>query len=122
MEFITDKNVSLNVQHAFDGFILNKIPLVKKLKMREYAMFKATYGGLDAANNPLNNSALYHFPTDANGQSLTYGFGKTPYMEAGFGIGNIFKILRIDFTRRLDYLDHANVSKWRVQGELLFDF
>lgn len=85
-------------------------------------MFKAVYGGLDAANNPLSNPSVYAFPTDANGQSLTSGFKNQPYMEAGFGIGNIFKVFRIDVTRRLNYLDNPNTSKWRVQGEIQFDF
>lgn len=53
----------------------------------------------------------------------TYNFiDGTPYMEAGFGISNIFKIIRIDAVRRLNYLDHPNVSKWRIQGQFLFDF
>ena len=43
-------------------------------------------------------------------------------MEAGFGIGNIFKVFRVDVTRRLNYLDNPNTSKWRVQGEIIFDF
>ena len=123
LEFISDKYAYLNVEHAFDGFILNKLPLIKKLKWREYAMFKAVYGGLDATNDPTTNPSVYRFPTDANGQSLTSGFkNNVPYMEAGFGIGNIFKVFRIDVTRRLNYLDNPNTSKWRVQGEILFDF
>ncbi len=122
LEFISDKYAFLNVEHAFDGFFLNKIPLIKKLKWREFTMFKAVYGGLDAANNPATNPSVFSFPTDANGQSLTYSFNKQPYMEAGFGIGNIFKVFRVDVTRRLNYLDNPNTSKWRVQGEIQFDF
>jgi hypothetical protein len=122
LEFISDKYAFLNVEHAFDGFILNKIPLIKKLKWREYIMFKAAYGGLDDANNPMKNNAIYRFPTNDAGQSLTYNMDKKPYMELGFGIGNIFKVFRVDATRRLNYWDNANVSKWRFQGELIFDF
>ncbi len=122
LEFISDKYAFLNVEHAFDGFILNKIPLIKKLKWREYAMFKAAYGGLEDANNPLTNNSLYRFPTNDVGQSLTYPMSKQPYMELGFGVGNIFKVFRVDVTRRLNYLDNANTSKWRVQGEIIFDF
>ncbi len=122
LEFISDKYVCLNVEHAFDGFILNKVPWVKKLKLREYTMFKAAYGDLDIMNNPRLNPSVYRFPTDENGQSLTYNFNQQPYLEVGFGIGNIFKLLRIDVTRRLNYLDHPNISKWRIQGEILFSF
>ncbi len=123
LEFISDKHVTLVVEHAFDGFILNKIPLIKKLKLREFATFKAAYGGLDKANDPSQNPSVYRFSTDAKRQKLTYNFiDGTPYMEAGFGISNIFKILRIDAVRRLNYLDHPNVSKWRIQGQFLFDF
>jgi hypothetical protein len=123
LEFISDKYASLNVEHVFDGFFLNKIPLLKKLKWREVASFKAVYGGLDAANNPATNPSLFRFPTDANGQSLTSNFtANKPYMEAGFGITNIFKVLNINVTRRINYLDNPNTSKWRVQGEVLFNF
>ena len=89
---------------------------------REFVMFKAVYGGLDAVNNPTTNPSVYRYPTDASGQSLTYDFGKQPYMELGFGIGNIFKVFRIDVTRRLNYLDNPNTSKWRIQSEIQFGF
>ena len=86
-------------------------------------MFKAVYGVLDATKNSNTNPSIYRFPTYANGQSLTSGFkNNVPYMEAGFGIGNIFKVFRVDVTRRLNYLDNPNTSKWRVQGEIIFDF
>ncbi len=123
LEFISDKYVSLNVEHAFDGFVLNKIPLIKKLKWREYVTFKAVYGGLDAVNNPTTNPSVFRFPTDKLGRSLTYDFAPNkPYMEMGFGIGNIFKMVRIDVTRRLNYLENPHTTKWRIQGQLLFDF
>lgn len=122
LEFISDKYAFLNVEHAFDGFILNKIPLIRQLKWREFMMFKAVYGGLDAANNPATNPSVYRFPTDAKEQSLTYNFDKKPYVEVGFGISNIFKVLRVNVTRRLNYLDHPNASKWGVSGQILFDF
>ncbi len=123
LEFISDKYVSFNAEHAFDGFILNKIPVVKKLKWREFAIFKAVYGGLDESNNPRMNPSVFRFPTDRQGKSLTFDFAPNkPYMEAGFGIGNIFKMIRLDVTRRLNYLENPHTTKWRLQGQLLFDF
>ncbi len=119
LEFISDKYVGVNIEHSFDGFFLNKIPLIKKLKGREFATFKAVYGSLDAVNDPNKNATLYSFPTDATtGKSLTYNFNKTPYMEASIGIGNIFKVIRIDVVRRINYLDNPNVSKWRIVADI----
>jgi Family of unknown function (DUF5686)/CarboxypepD_reg-like domain len=121
LEFISDKYASINIEHAFDGFFLNKIPLIKKLKWREFATFKALYGGLDTSNDPNQNNNVYRFPTNPiTGQSLTYSFDKMPYMEASIGIGNIFKVARIDVVRRLSYLDHTDVSKWRIAMDINF--
>ncbi len=121
LEFISDKYASINVEHAFEGFFLNKIPLIKKLKLREFVTFKAVYGGLDAANNPALNNTLYAFPTDqTTGKSLTYDFGKAPYMEASLGFGNIFKVVRIDVVHRLNYLENPNVSAWRIAADINF--
>jgi hypothetical protein len=121
LEFISDKYASVNIEHAFEGFFLNKIPLIKKLKFREFVTFKAVYGGLDAANDPAKNTGLYAFPIDATtGKSLTYNFGKAPYMEASFGIGNIFKVGRIDVVRRINYLENPNVAPWRIALDINF--
>ena len=83
-----------------NGFFFNKIPLLKELKWREVASFKAIYGGLDNENNPSLHPALYQFPVTSTGQPLTYALGNTPYMEGSVGIENIFKIVRLDLVRR----------------------
>ena len=123
MEFLSDKYVSLNMTHYFNGFFLNKIPLIKKLKLRELVTFKAIYGGLDADNLPHRNPKLYEFPLHASGQQQVFSFqeGK-PYMEASVGVSNIFKLLRVDLIRRLNYYDHPNVSQYGVRLKLKFEF
>lgn len=122
LEFVSDKYVSFTMTHQFDGFIFNKIPIIKKLKLREVFTFRAIYGGLDDDNKPSGKTS-YRFPEDSTGRKLTYTFeGGVPYMEASVGVANIFKILRVDFIKRLNYLDHPNVSEYAIRLKLRFEF
>lgn len=120
LEFVSDKYVSLNIDHSFNGFFLNKVPLLKKMKLREIVTFKAIYGGLGDNNNPAYNTGLFRFPVNRNNVPLTYTLEKKPYIEASVGLSNIFRIFRVDLIRRFTYLDHPNVSSlgFRVQFRL----
>ncbi len=122
LEFVSDKTVEVNIDYHMYGFIFNKIPLLKKLKLREVAGFKMIYGGLRDENRPQNNPDQFRFPTDKYGNTTTFSLEKQPYMEASVGIENIFNLLRVDVVRRLNYLDHPNVSEWGVRGRINFDF
>ena len=123
MEFVSDHYVALNADHFFNGFFFNKIPLLKKLKLREVITGKALYGGLRDENNPDKNPSTFKFPIDnTTGQPTTYTLNKTPYAEVSVGIANIFKLLRVDLVKRLTYLDHPNVTKWGVRTFVKFDF
>ena len=115
LEFVSDHYASLYVDHTFSGFFLNKVPLLKSLKLREYVSFKAIYGGVRAENNPANDPNLLQFPTNSAGIPTTYTFDKVPYVEGSVGVGNIFKILRLDAVRRFNYLDHPNAPKFGVR-------
>lgn len=115
LEFVSDHYAGINVTHCFSGFFLNKIPLLDRLKWREFLSFKILYGGLRSENNPAYNPALYKFPVETSGAPLTYGLGNTPYIEAGVGIGNIFKLIRVDLIRRFTYLDHANAGAYGLR-------
>ncbi len=118
MEFISDRYVAINMDHNFYGFFLNKIPLVRKLKLRESASFKMLYGAVTPTNLPSEGSGLYRFPTYPDGSPISYTLAAKPYIEAGIGIGNIFKVLRIDLVRRFTYLDHPGAPKYGVRGML----
>jgi hypothetical protein len=122
LEFVSDQYASLHIDHTFNGFIFNKIPLIKKTKLREFVTFKALYGKVRDENMPYSNPDLLRFPADANGTPLTYTLENKPYMEASVGIGNIFKFFRIDLVKRLTYLDHPNVSDLGIRGRFKFDF
>ncbi|PAC28639.1 hypothetical protein BWI92_18830 [Flectobacillus sp. BAB-3569] len=122
LEFVSDQYAGLFVDHYFNGFFFNKIPLVKKLKLREIITFKALYGSLSDKNNPNVNPDLYKFPTNEEGQVLTHSLSNGPYMEASIGIGNILKFFRVDLVKRLSYLDNPQVSEYGIRGRFKMDF
>ena len=121
LEFVSDRYVALNVDHSFNGFILNKIPLLKKLKLREIVTCKLLYGKLYDSNNPEYQNDLFLFPTDSSGVPLTYTLENKPYIEASFGFSNIFRILRVDFIKRFSYLDNPNVDDFGIRVQLRLD-
>ncbi|MHC8948800.1 DUF5686 and carboxypeptidase-like regulatory domain-containing protein [Sphingobacterium hungaricum] len=122
LEFVSDRSVSTNVQYYMNGFLLNKIPVLKKLKWREVFSFKAIWGDLRPENNPNINSSLFQFQRNENDEFITYALGNKPYMEASAGLTNIFKFLRVDVVKRLNYLDQPNVPEWGVRARFKFDF
>lgn len=115
LEFVSDHYAGLNFTQSFNGFFLNKIPLIKRLKWREYFSFKVLYGGLRDENNPLLSKDLYQFPKEGSDGNGTYSLGNKPYVESGVGVGNIFKLIRVDFIKRFNYLDHLGVSPYGVK-------
>lgn len=125
MEFLNDRYASLDVSWDLNGKIFNRIPLLKKLKWREAIGFKMLYGHLTDKNNPMKHpgdSELFLFPT-RDGRPTSFVMDpKTPYMECSVGIHNIFKILYIDYVRRLNYLDHPDANKWGVRFMVMMTF
>jgi hypothetical protein len=121
LEFVSDKYVSISIDQCFNGFFLNKIPVIKKLKWREIVSCKVLYGGLSNTNNPDYHNDLYKIPTTGNGTLLTYTLENKPYIEAGIGVSNIFKIFRVDLIKRFTYLNHPNVSGLGFRVQFRFD-
>jgi hypothetical protein len=123
MEFVSDNYAAVNTDLYLNGFIFNKIPLLKKLKLREVGSFKILYGGIRDENNPAKNQDVYNFPK-AGPLSVptTYSLSRAPYMEASVGIANIFKFLRVDVIKRFAYLDHPDISTWGIRTRVKFDF
>ena len=125
MEFLNDRYASLDVSWDLNGKIFNRIPLLKKLKWREAIGFKMLYGHLTDKNNPMKHpgdSELFLFPT-RDGRPTSFVMDpKTPYMECSVGIHNNFKILHIDYVRRLNYLDHPDANKWGVRFMVMMTF
>lgn len=122
LEFVSDHYASINIDQNFNGFFFNKIPLLRELKLREVMSFKALYGGLRDENNPAKNPEALQFVRNQNGLQITNALDNGPYMEGSVGIGNIFKVLRVDAVKRFSYLDHPNVSSWGIRARVKFDF
>jgi hypothetical protein len=109
-EFISDRFISLQYRQRFEGFLLNRIPLMRKLKWRLTGLTNVIYGGLRDDNR------IYPSETPTADPVLLPGFlsPRTPYVELGYGVENIFKFFRIDFVHRLTYLDNDRARKFGV--------
>lgn len=118
MEFAIDKYASWDLTYWGNGVLFNRIPVVKKAKLREVISFKGIYGDLSDRNNPALHPDLYRFPEDSDARLM----GKKPYMEMSAGIDNIFTILRVDYVWRLSYRDTPNADLDGLRIALHFTF
>jgi len=111
MEFATDQYLESSIQHFFGGFFTYRIPLIKKLKLREVISAKVIYGRFTDKNNPELNVQLPQFQRNAEGLPETYSLASKPYIEVSAGLYNIFKVLRVDVVKRLTYLDNPSIPE-----------
>ena len=123
MEFLNDRYASLALSYDMNGKLFNRIPLLKKLKWREMFRVRGLWGTLTDKNNPYksHDSDLFLFPM-RGGSPTSYVMGKTPYVEASVGIYNIFKLLHIEYVRRLTYTDIPGVKKDGIRFMILMIF
>ena len=122
MEFLNDRYVSLMACWELDGKILNRIPLLRKLKWREILEIKGLWGGLSEKNNPWasqneESPVLMHFP-----EGCSIMDGRKPYLEFSIGIQNIFNLLQVQYVRRLNYLDQPMAPKHSVRFLIIPQF
>jgi hypothetical protein len=114
-EYISDAYVGAIMEHSLGSLFFKYIPYVKKMKVRTFWNAKTVYGSLSQANQALNLNQGYNFQT----------LRKSPYLEIGTGIENIFKVLRVDFVWRvLPYrsLNDSPARRFGVFGSLKFAF
>ncbi|QDA60292.1 DUF5686 and carboxypeptidase-like regulatory domain-containing protein [Hymenobacter jejuensis] len=115
-EYVSDRYVSFRFENHFEGFLLNSVPAIKRLNWRLIASGNVLYGSVSDANRAINP------PFDATGTPLPtfQSLGRTPYAEAGYGIENIFKVVRIDFLHRLTYRNVPGARNFGVKLSLQF--
>jgi hypothetical protein len=111
-EFYSDQYLQWNFSHHFDGFFLNRIPGIRKLKLREVIHTRGVWGNVSAKNAAFNQ--------------LNAGFinplGKVPYIEVGFGLENILKFIRWDVMWRVTHRDNPKAYNWMMTFGFNFNF
>ena len=109
-DFVADEYASLHLEHHFNGRLFSRIPYLRKLNLREIIGIKGVYGTVSDENIRLNASGL------------TYIAPEDIYWEYHAGIGNIFKVLRIDFAWRGSYLEMPDARKFAVRASFGYYF
>lgn len=112
-EFISDQYVSLQYRQYLEGFLLNRIPVLNKLKWRLLGTANVIMGGMRESNRALISNLTNDVPPVPTLQAGYFSGGK-PYVELGYGVENIFKFFRVDFIHRLSYLDNPDARKFGV--------
>ncbi len=117
-EFASDTYVALRYNQHLEGFGLNSLPLIRKLKWRMVATGNVLYGRLSKENMALLPAAdLYGNPLEAFNQFS----GFTPYAEVGYGFENIFKFLRVQAFHRLTYRDSPGSNNFGIKVAAQFN-
>lgn len=118
MEFINDRYVSWETTYFMNGALFNRLPLIKRLQLREVFAFRGWYGDLSNKNNPWKNGneGLYAFPDNS------YLMNNGPYMEFSCGLDNIFKLIRLDYVWRLSYRHHPHTPNSGLRMKMQFSF
>lgn len=120
-EFLNDRQVFWALSWDMNGKLLNRIPLIKKLKWREWFAIKGVWGHLTDKNNPYleknqGDGRLFKFPKNS------HVMNDTPYWEYVAGVHNIFKFFSVEYVRRLTYLNNNNIDKWGIRFGFMMSF
>ena len=111
-EFVTDTYTAVHLEHNFNGRLFSRIPFMRKWNLREIVGLRGVWGDLSDENIALNSPT--NIPLMAPNDKI--------YWEYSFGVGNIFRIFRIDFNFRGNYLDNPNARPFSITGSFGFSF
>lgn len=122
MEFVADEYLKIGFFHQMQGFLLNKIPLIKKLNLREVWGAQMFYGKLSDQNNPYISDRVVEFDRNNDGDIQTYVPNLRPYWEASVGLDNILNVLRVEYVKRFTYngLPNVNPDRYRLSVHINF--
>ena len=115
MEFILDQHLTWDVVYYMNGLIFNRTPLIKNLKLREVLYCRGVWGSLSDVNNPSIDTSgeLFSYPTDRS--KATGTVMKEPFVELGAGVENIFKLMSINWFKRMTYKNSPDVDQWGIR-------
>lgn len=116
-EFVSDHYVAFSYEHYFEGLITNRVPLVRRFKIRTFANSRMLFGGIRQENLNLHPPSVISNPLEPAFYKLSFD---KPYWEVGYGVENIFRLIRVDFIHRLTYLSNPQVSPFGVKVSLQF--
>ena len=122
MEFPMDRFASAYVGWDMNGKIFNRIPLLRELQWREWVAVRCLWGELSDKNNPLlaenaGSNLLMFFPDGC------YVIDpERPYWELSLGVHNIFKLLHVEYVRRLNYTGLPTAHKHGVRFRFKLSF
>lgn len=118
MEFLFDQYASWDMTYYANGLLLNRIPYINTLRLREVISFRGIYGTIKDTNFYPEQMGLFRFNPDWNVQRMEH----MPYMELGVGLDNILTILRVEYVFRLTYRDTPGVNRGGVRVALHVSF
>jgi hypothetical protein len=110
-EFASDRYLYLFLDHHFEGYFLNKIPLIRKLKWREVITLKSVIGDMRQ-----ENISMISYPGGTDPRLYR------PYLESGFAIENILKIVRVDALWRMTHLERPGARSAGLRISLVVRF
>lgn len=112
-DFVTDTYASLHIEHNFNGRFFSRIPWLRDLDLREIVSARAVYGSISDANQALNASVT---------NPVLFAPDKEPYWSYSLGVGNIFRVFRLDFHFRGNYRTLPDARTFGVTGSFGFYF
>lgn len=113
-EFVTDTYAAVHLEHNFNGRLFSRVPFLRKLNLREIIGLRGVWGSLSDENIALSAPATINTPLRSPSDRI--------YYEYSLGVGNIFKIFRIDFNFRGNYLDNPDARAFGITGTFGFNF
>ena len=112
-DFVTDSYASVHVEHNFNGRLFSRIPFLRDLDLREIVSARAVYGSISDSNQALNASFT---------NPELFAPDQEPYWSYSFGVGNIFRVFRLDFHFRGNYKTLPDARNFGITGAFGFYF
>jgi len=111
-EFTSDHYATATYRHHFNGAIMNRIPLLKFLKLRLFGEARVLIGGVRQENIDIMVPVF-----DSIGRPVAHfqSLGEQPYIELGYGVENILKVIQINFIHRISEIEQAESRKFGLK-------